>query len=140
MGVRVVLVVLVGLCLEARAYVPQISAPLASVGSWRGSRSTCSAPPLRVAMQFQSTSSARGREADFKMPTSKPLPAKRQPEGPLEDDPTLPMIEDIIRAVDDRKVSPQPAPPPVSGRIARGVARGRQHIAGAPGGIHATVL
>ena len=100
---RVLLVVLVGLCLEAQAYVPQI-APIASISTRRSSRSACRAPPLRVAMQFQSTSSARGREEDFKMPKSKPLAAKREPEGPLEDDPTLPMVEDIIRALDDRKV------------------------------------
>ncbi len=32
-----------------------------------------------------------------------PMTSKRQPEGPLEDDPVLPMIEDIIRACDERK-------------------------------------
>ena len=32
-----------------------------------------------------------------------PLSPKRQPEGPLAEDPSLPMIEDIIRAADDRK-------------------------------------
>ena len=32
-----------------------------------------------------------------------PLSPKRQPEGPLEEDPSIPMIEDIIRAADDRK-------------------------------------
>jgi hypothetical protein len=32
-----------------------------------------------------------------------PLSSKRQPEGPLDEDPSLPMIEDIIRAADDRK-------------------------------------
>jgi hypothetical protein len=32
-----------------------------------------------------------------------PLSPKRQPDGPLQDDPSLPMIEDIIKAADDRK-------------------------------------
>ena len=34
---------------------------------------------------------------------TQPLSPKRQPEGPLAEDPSLPMIEDIIRAADDRK-------------------------------------
>ena len=101
---RVALLGFVGICLQTRAFVPQPPNPL----SWTPSacRSSCRAPPLRVAMQFQSASSAgrRGREVDFQMPKSRPLPAKREPEGPLEDDPSLPMVEDIIRALDERKV------------------------------------
>lgn len=86
-----------GLCIETNAFVPLLL-PATS------RRVPCRAPPLRVAMQFQSASSARRRELDFKMPKSKPLPAKREPEGLLEDDPSLPVVEDIIRALDERKV------------------------------------
>jgi hypothetical protein len=86
-----------GLCIETNAFVPLLLPATAR-------RMPCRAPPLRVAMQFQSASSARRRELDFKMPKSKPLPAKREPEGLLEDDPSLPVVEDIIRALDERKV------------------------------------
>ena len=37
------------------------------------------------------------------MPKTNPISSRREPEGPLEDDPSLPMVEDIIRALDDRK-------------------------------------
>jgi len=97
---RVALFVLAGLCLEAGAYVPQ-RLPLLPPSA---RRAACRAPALRVAMQFQTTSSARDRQAEFAMPKSAPISSKRQPEGPLEDDPSLPMIEDIIRSLDARKV------------------------------------
>mmetsp|Transcript_44859 Transcript_44859/g.72192 ORF Transcript_44859/g.72192 Transcript_44859/m.72192 type:complete len:294 (-) Transcript_44859:318-1199(-) len=96
---RVALFVLAGLCLEAGAYVPQ-RLPLLPPSA---RRAACRAPALRVAMQFQTTSSARDRQAEFAMPKSAPISSKRQPEGPLEDDPSLPMIEDIIRSLDARK-------------------------------------
>jgi len=96
---RIALLVLVGLCLEASAFVPQRLVPLVQAGR----RAACSAPPLRVAMQFQSVSSTPGKKAEFAMPKSAPISSKRQPEGPLEDDPSLPMVEDIIRSLDDRK-------------------------------------
>ena len=92
---RGAMLLLMGLCIETSAFAPLLL-PTAT------RRVPCKAPPLRVAMQFQSRE--RGRELDFKMPKSKPLPAKREPEGLLEDDPSLPMIEDIIRALDERKV------------------------------------
>jgi len=91
---RGAMLLLMGLCIETSAFAPLLL-PTAT------RRVPCKAPPLRVAMQFQSRE--RGRELDFKMPKSKPLPAKREPEGLLEDDPSLPMIEDIIRALDERK-------------------------------------
>ena len=96
---HVVLFVLLGLFLEARAFVPQLAQLRTSTNC------ACRPPPLRVSMQFQSASSATRREQSFKMPKSAPLTSKRQPEGPLEDDPTMPMVEDIIRALDDRKVT-----------------------------------
>jgi hypothetical protein len=34
---------------------------------------------------------------------NQPVVARREPEGPLSDDPALPMIEEIIKAIDERK-------------------------------------
>jgi hypothetical protein len=99
---RVALLVLVGLCLEARAFVPQLA--LRPTGANRCS-AACRAP-LRVSMQFQRTGSQSKRELEFKMPKSAPITSRREPEGPLEDDPSLPIIEDIIKALDARKVCP----------------------------------
>ena len=96
---RFALLIFAGLCLGARAYVPQ-GVPLA-LGNVR--RAVCRVPPLRVSMQFQSSASQRRRQADFMMPRTKPISSDRQPEGLLEDDPTLPMVEDMIRALDERK-------------------------------------
>ena len=102
---RVALMALAGLCLgSASAFQPQARLVRRAVAGPCASASR-RAPPLRVAMQFQSREAGTStqRRSSFQMPKTNPISSRREPEGPLEDDPSLPMVEDIIRALDDRK-------------------------------------
>ena len=102
---RVALMALAGLCLgSASAFQPPARLVRRAVAGPCASASR-RAPPLRVAMQFQSREAGTStqRRSSFQMPKTNPISSRREPEGPLEDDPSLPMVEDIIRALDDRK-------------------------------------
>lgn len=61
-------------------------------------------PPVGLRMaSSDAINDGKSWDAYVKAGIEAPAPGARQPEGPLEDDPSLAMIEDIILAVDERK-------------------------------------
>jgi ribosomal silencing factor RsfS len=74
-----------------------------NVGTRAAHRRNKLCAPLNAETMRKKPESGKGWNQYVKEGIEQPMTSKRQPEGPLEDDPSLPMVEDIIRSCDERK-------------------------------------
>ena len=112
-NMRLIAALVLGFVCGAEAFTALSSLALRQAPSLRAG-STCRAPALAVngvTMQNKRGNAAtpqgvgqRRQASTQKGPVGNaPIIGRREPEGPLSDDPALPMIQDIVRAMDERK-------------------------------------
>lgn len=111
--VKLIAALVLGFVCGAEAFMALSPLALRQAPSLRAARA-CRAPALAangVTMQNKRGGAAspqgvgqRRAESKQKGPVGNaPIIGRREPDGPLNDDPALPMIQDIIRAMDERK-------------------------------------
>jgi hypothetical protein len=74
-----------------------------NIGTRAAHRRNSLCAPLNAETMRKKPESGKGWNEYVREGIEQPMTSKRQPEGPLEDDPSLPMIEDIVRSCDERK-------------------------------------